>query len=65
MSELITEIISQDAFDQVKKMDKYMSDLLTRFEGNVEAVKKYNAALSGSQKISDMAAALKKSNGRK
>jgi hypothetical protein len=59
MAERIDDIISKEAFDQVAKMDKGLSDLLKRFEGNANAVKLFNAALQGSDKMSQVTATIK------
>lgn len=59
MAERIDDIISKEAFDQVAKMDKGLSDLIKRFEGNANAVKSFNAALQGSDKISQVTATIK------
>lgn len=59
MAERIDDIISKEAFDQVAKMDKGLSDLIKRFEGNANAVKLFNAALQGSDKISQVTATIK------
>jgi hypothetical protein len=59
MAERIDDIISKEAFDQVAKMDKGLSELLKRFEGNANAVKLFNAALQGSDKMSQVTATIK------
>lgn len=59
MAERIDDIISKEAFDQVAKMDKGLSDLIKRFEGNANAVKLFNAALQGSDKMSQVTATIK------
>ena len=59
MAERIDDIISKEAFDQVEKMDKGLSDLIKRFEGNANAVKLFNAALQGSDKMSQVTATIK------
>ena len=59
MPERIDDIISKEAFDQVAKMDKGLSDLIKRFEGNANAVKLFNAALQGSDKMSQVTATIK------
>jgi len=59
MAERIDDIISKEAFDQVAKMDKGLSELLKRFEGNANAVKSFNAALQGSDKMSQVTATIK------
>lgn len=51
MAERIDDIISPKAFEQVANMDKGLSELLKRFEGNANAVKLFNAALEGAEKI--------------
>lgn len=59
MAERIDDIISKEAFDQVAKMDKGLSDLIKRFEGNANAVKMFNAALQGADKMSQVTATIK------
>jgi len=59
MAERIDDIISKEAFDQVAKMDKGLSDLIKRFEGNANAVKLFNAALQGSEKIKQVTDTIK------
>ncbi len=51
MTERIDDIISPKAFEQVQNMDKALTDLVKKFEGNVVAIKSINAALSGGQSI--------------
>lgn len=51
MAERIDDIISPKAFEQVQNMDKALTDLVKKFEGNVVAIKAINAALSGGQSI--------------
>ena len=51
MAERIDDIISPKAFEQVANMDKGLSELLKRFENNANAVKLFNAALEGAEKI--------------
>jgi hypothetical protein len=60
MAERIDDIISKEAFDQVAKMDKGLSELLKRFEGNANAVKLFNAALQGSEKIKEVTDTIKR-----
>jgi septal ring factor EnvC (AmiA/AmiB activator) len=60
MAERIDDIISKEAFDQVAKMDKGLSDLIKRFEGNANAVKLFNAALQGSDKIKEVTDTIKR-----
>jgi hypothetical protein len=60
MAERIDDIISKEAFDQVAKMDKGLSELLKRFEGNANAVKLFNAALQGSDKIKEVTDTIKR-----
>ena len=60
MAERFDDVISKEAFDQVAKMDKSLSDLIKRFEGNANAVKLFNAALQGSEKIKEVTDTIKR-----
>ncbi len=65
MAERIDDIISKEAFDQVAKMDKGLSDLIKRFEVRRVQVKEWQDAVLGKRlakgmtKVAALAAANK------